>query len=239
MILFAADRHYDTHPGKALYEEIVGSYDVDFYEEDWSCFEQADIKGKYDLIMLNMISGCCDVPSPTERGENNVRAYLEAGGNFLLLHGASAAFWNCDWWRPVVGYRWVRGNDPDGFPSSTHPRRPYTLKVSKCRHPLCRELQEVELPEDELYINMEQTCPAMTLMETTTDEGTFPQCYEASTPWGGIIIGYIPGHGAQVVQLDEMVANCRNLVDYLLEVESSRTSSRRSTNVDSLADRRT
>lgn len=216
MILFAADRHYDKHPGRVLYEEIADAYAMDFYEDDWSCFEQADLRGKYGLIILNMISGCCDVPPPTANGESQVRAYLEAGGNFLLLHGASAAFWNCDWWRPVVGYRWVRGNDPDGFPSSTHPRRPYALRVSKCRHPLCKKLQEIDLPEDELYIRLEQTCPVMTLMETTTEEGTFPQCYEANTPWGGTMVGYLPGHEAHVVRLAPMVANGRVLIDYLL-----------------------
>ena len=36
----------------------------------------------------------------------------------LLLHGSSAAFWHWDWWRRIVGYRWVRGNDPDGIPAS-------------------------------------------------------------------------------------------------------------------------
>ena len=216
MILFAADRHYGVHPGRVLYEAIQGDYEIDFYEDDWSCFEQADLKGKYDLLMLNMIADTCDVPPPGEAAEKNVRAYVEAGGNLLLLHGSSAAFWHWDWWRPLVGYRWVRPNDPDGIERSTHPKRPYTVAVAKSRHPLCAGLQEVDLPEDEIYINLEQMGPAMTLMTTKTDEGTFVQCYESQTPWSGTVLSYIPGHRPDVVSDPRMVTNCRTLIDYLL-----------------------
>ena len=89
--------------------------------------------------------------------------------------------------------------------------------VAKSRHPLCQRLQEVSLPEDELYVDMEQTCPTVTLMETTTVEGTFPMCYEAITPWGGKIAAYIPGHAADVVKIPQSVSNCRVIIDYLLE----------------------
>lgn len=216
MILFAADRHYDVHPGRVLYQAIQDTYAIEFHEDDWSCFEQADLKDRYDLLMLNMIAGTCDVPPPGAAAEPHVRAYVEAGGNLLLLHGSSAAFWPWDWWRPLPGFRWVRGNDPDGIPASTHPKRPYQVKVAKTRHPLCDRLQEVDLPEDEIYIELEQTCPTLTLMQTTTVEGTFPQCYLCWTPFGGTIAGYLPGHRPDVVGDPRMVANVRILLDYLL-----------------------
>ncbi len=218
MILFLADNHYGTHPGRLLYECIKDDYDIDFVEDDCSCLDAGNLRGQYQLLILNMIGGCCDLPMPSAEAEAAMYAYVKGGGNLLLIHGGSAAFWQCDWWRPLVGFRWVRGDDTDGFAPSTHPVRPYTVTVAKCRHRLCGKLQEMDLPEDEIYINMEQTCPTVTLMETTTDEGTFPMCYEAMTPWGGgRILGYVPGHRADVVQHPHNVANCRVLVDDLLK----------------------
>lgn len=216
MILFAADNHYGKHCGHVLYNRIREQYDIDFHEDEWSCFETTDLASRYDLIILNLIGGSCDIPAPSEQGEANVKAYLEAGGNLLLLHGASAAFWSCDWWRPVVGHRWVRGDDPDGFEASTHPRRPYRLEVAKCRHPLCEQLTSIDLPEDEIYTDLEQTAPTTVLMTTTTDEGTFAQAYEALTPWGGRILAYIPGHEKEVVANEVMVRNCTVMIDDLL-----------------------
>ena len=29
----------------------------------------------------------------------------------LLWYGSSAAFWQCAWWRSIVGFRWVRKED--------------------------------------------------------------------------------------------------------------------------------
>lgn len=215
-ILFASDIHYDTHGGRALYEALGG--DIDFHEDEWSCFEEP-LVGRVDLLILSMISGACDIPPPSEAAEQNVRAYVESGGDLFLVHSGSAAFWQCDWWRALVGFRWVRGEDPDGFPHSLHPTQPYTVVVSKTRHPLAQKLQPVEIPADELYTQLEQTCPTVTLMETTVEAGTYPMCYESHTAWGGRIVGYLPGHAAEVVQFPGNVANCRAIIDYFLAVE--------------------
>jgi hypothetical protein len=216
MILFAADRHYNQHSGKALYDVIGNDYAMDFYEDDWRCFEDPALAEKYDLMILNLIGGTCDVDAPTPAQVSNVRSYLEVGKPLLLLHGASAAFWDHAWWREIVGYRWVRPHDPDGFESSYHPKEPYSIRVSKTRHPLCKALQNIDFPKDEIYLALEQTCPTITLMETKVEQGTFPMCYETISPWGGKIVGYLPGHLPEVVQLPENVANSRVLIDYLL-----------------------
>jgi len=217
MILFAADNHYGTHCGKELFQCIKPFYNIRFYEDDWTCFNEDNLSGRYSLIMLNMISGSCDIPMPGSGAEPEILEYLQSGGNMFLLHGASAAFWQWKWWREIVGFRWVRPDDPDGFPPSSHPYKSCTIQLAKSRHPLCRCLQEVFIPENELYIELEQTCPTVTLMETTTDEGTFPMCYVTITEWGGIIVGYIPGHIPEVVRLPGNIANCRAIIDYLLD----------------------
>lgn len=216
MILFIADNHYDTHAGRVLYECVGDSYDMEFVEDDWACLQDDTLPGRCSLIILNAIGGTCDVPLPDSRAESIMRRYVEKGGNLLLLHGGSAAFWHWDWWRRIVGYRWVREDDPDGLEPSTHPVRPYAVHATSCEHPLCRKLQDVELPEDEIYMNLAHACPTTTLMETTTDEGTFPMCYEATTPWGGRVLGYLPGHRPQVVRHPGNISNCRALIDYLV-----------------------
>lgn len=216
-ILFAADNHYDTHAGRILFDNIKSEYNINFYEDDWACFNNDLLK--YDLVILNMISGSCGVAMPDPEAEKNMQKYLQSGKNLLLLHGSSAAFWQWDWWRAIVGYRWVRQDDPDGFVASWHPKKPFTVAVAKSRHPLCKKLQEVKIPHDEIYISMEQTRPTMTLMETTIEEGTFPMCYETATDWGGKIIGYIPGHAPDVVQIPENIANCQLIINYLLSVK--------------------
>ena len=134
-----------------------------------------------------------------------------------MLHGSSAAFWQWEWWRNIVGFRWVRPNDPDGVEHSTHPNKPYRLTVSKTRHVLTKSLEEIELPADEIYINMEQVCPAMILMETHIEEGTFPQCTEAVSPWGGKLVNFIPGHAPEVTSNPKLIRNVETIIDYLLK----------------------
>ena len=216
MILFVADDHYNSHPGKVIFEQIHRSYPgMVFYENDWSGFNPDNLSGACELLILNMIADTCGNPLPGPEAEKAVKTYMERGGNVLLLHGSSAAFWHWEWWRGIVGLRWVRGNDPDGVAASTHPKRPYALTVAKSRHPLCQLVNPVEFPEDEIYINLEQTCPVHVIMETHTDEGTFPQCYECVTPWGGKIIGFIPGHAPAVTAHPAVAHNIKVIIDYL------------------------
>lgn len=216
MIYFVADDHYDSHPGAVLHEAIRERFDMQFYENDATPLERPEFADRCSLLMLNLIAGTCNQPLASAKAEVQVRRYLEQGKPLLLLHGASAAFWHWDWWRGMVGYRWVRGNDPDGVAVSTHPTRPYRLEVCKCRHPLAGRLSPIDMPEDEIYINLEQTCPTMTLMQTTLAEGTFPQVYEAKSPWGGKILGSVPGHRPEAVRHPQHVNNVAQMIEYLL-----------------------
>jgi len=217
MILFAADRHYDQHCGRVLHQHLAPHYPLmSFHEDDWRCFLDPALPQRCKLLILHFISGACNIPAPDAAAEPLVRATLERGCPVLLLHSGSAAFWQWDWWRPIVGHRWVRPNDPDGFAHSTHPVRPFRLEVAKTRHPLARQLRAIDLPEDEIYTDLEQTCPTTTLLTTTIAEGTFPQAYLATTPWGGQLAAYLPGHRPHVVAHPDMVTNVRTLIDHLL-----------------------
>ena len=219
MNCFFADDHYGVHPGKVIYENLPERLrnDIRFFENDWDVLEHSPWNEDCGLLILNMIGGTCNQPHPGPDAEKRVRAYLERGGSILLLHGSSAAFWQWDWWRDLPGERWVRPNDPDGVASSTHPRRPYKVSVSKARHVLTSRLKEMELPEDEIYINLENTCPCMRLMETHIEEGTFVQCCEAATPWGGKLVSFIPGHKPEVTSDPTLIENIATLLEYLQE----------------------
>lgn len=219
MIYFFADNHYGVHPGKVIFDHLPAylKEQIVFREDDWSVLEQSPWEENCDLLILNMIGATCNLPHPGPDAEKRVRRYLEEGGNMLLLHGSSAAFWQWDWWRKIVGFRWVRPNDPDGIEASTHPVKPYDLRICKVRHPLAAKLIPCQFTEDEIYTNLEQVCPATVLMDTYIEEGVFPQCLENATPWGGKFVHFIPGHRETVTAHDGVIANITAIADYLLK----------------------
>ena len=225
MITFLADDHYGAHPGAVLNEALgeflaepfKSRHPIFFAENDLSALEAPGFAKECELLILNMIGETCDQPAPGAAAERAVRAYVEAGKPLLLLHGSSAAFWEWDWWRTMVGLRWVRPNDPDGVEPSTHPVRPYLVSFSKCRHPLCKRLKPMDLPKDEIYTRLEQVGPVTVLMETDTDEGTFPQCWENTTPWGGRVLGFLSGHYPEAVRTPALVENVATLIEDLLK----------------------
>ena len=163
-----------------------------------------------------MIGTTCNLPHPGKEAEKAVKQWCEKGGNILLLHGSSAAFWQWQWWRNIVGFRWVRPGDPDNVVSSTHPVAPYSLRVKKVRHPLAAELVACDLPTDEIYTELEQVSPAMILMDTVVNGDVYPQCVETITPWGGKMVSFLPGHAAQVTTSENIIANISAIIDYLM-----------------------
>jgi Trehalose utilisation len=218
MIIFVADDHFGVHPGAEIFKNISPRFpEMEFYENDLSCFKNDKFAEDCDLLILNMIADTCDNEKAGEDVEASIKAYCESGKNLLLLHGASAAFWHWAWWRKIVGFRWVRGNDPDGVDPSTHPTHHFQVDLAKSRHELVNKLSPITMPHDEIYINLEQVCPTITLLETTIPDGTFPQCYICKTPWGGKIIGFLPGHSSGATNLPELNRNIEILVQYLLD----------------------
>ena len=99
MILFAADNHYGTHAGQNLFECLCPHHEIRFHEDNWDCLMEENLGEKYDLLMFHLIGGTCDVPPPSAVAEQLVKKYLQVGKPMFLLHGSSAAFWQCAWWR--------------------------------------------------------------------------------------------------------------------------------------------
>ena len=218
MIYFFADNHYGVNPGKVIFENLPAEWQqkITFREDDWSLLENSNWEDDCELLILNMIGATCNLPHPGPEAEKRVRRYLEKGGNALLLHGSSAAFWQWDWWRQIVGLRWVRPNDPDNVAKSTHPKKPFSLRLCKSRHPLSSKLVPFELDTDEIYIELEQVSPIMTLMDTFIEEGVYPQCFETATPWNGKFVSFLPGHFTHATGNEQLIANIAEIIKYLL-----------------------
>ncbi len=220
MELFIADDHYGARPGWHLFDAIKEDYpDMLFHENDCSVFDYAWEMKQCSLLILNLLAGDEEMSQPGSDSESNVKKYLERGGNILLLHCGSAAFEQWSWWQPLVGLRWVRPNDSTGLAASTHPVRPYQVKVVKSSHPLSHALWDMDLPEDEIYIHLQQTCPITVLMETTTKEGVFCQCCESVTPWGGRLVSFLPGHDRAAVTHPNLIYNVKQIIDHLMTAQ--------------------
>ena len=217
MIIFAADNHYNAKPGRCAFEEIKSAYpEMIFREDDWSIFTEFDLASQCQLLILNMIGSTCGLPLPDEAACDAVKKYCQTGKNLLLLHGSSAAFWHCEWFRTNSGLRWVRKGDPDNVEPSHHPIEPYTVEVSKNRHPLCTKLVPMKFEQpDEIYANLEQTLPLWTLMQTTISCGTCPMLTESTNQWGGKVINFLPGHKDSSTRHPDYIRNLKTLIDYL------------------------
>ena len=219
MIYFFADDHYESFPGRNIYENLPEELKkrITFTENDWSLLQSGEWLKDCELLILNMIGTTCNLPHPDGNAEKAVKEWCEKGGNALLLHGSSAAFWQWDWWRKIVGFRWVRPNDPDGVANSVHPVKPYALRVTKNRHPLSSKLVPFSLESDEIYTELEQVSPSMILMDTFIEEGGYPQCIETVTPWNGKFVSFIPGHAKTATGNPDLIYNITTIINYLLE----------------------
>lgn len=218
MIYFFADSHFDKHCGLKLFEQFPEQLKqrTVFTENSWEILENGQWDQDCELLILNMIGTTCGQPHAGCNAEAAVKRYVERGGNILMLHGSSAAFWQWAWWREICGFRWVRPNDPDNIERSVHPVRTFTTSVAKSRHRLISELEEFTLADDEIYIRCEQTLPMTVLMETHTEEGIFPQCVECLTSYGGKEIIFLPGHHVSSFENKAFIRNNFVLIDYLL-----------------------
>ena len=219
MIYFFADNHFNTHAGKNIFQSFPDELKARtvFSEDDFTLLEKGTWEKDCELLILHMIGGTCSLPFPAGNAEESVKRYCSRGGALLLLHGSSAAFWPWEWWRRITGLRWVRPTDPDQVEKSVHPSGTCSVRLCKCRHELSKELIPFDLPEDEVYTALEQTSPAMFLMEGIINGQSFPQCSESLTPWGGKVINFIPGHKEICVKNPALLKNVAILVRYLTD----------------------
>lgn len=219
MIYFFADDHYGTHAGRCLYGQLPTELRdrTVFTENEWDLLESGRWVDDCELLILHCIAGTCGQPLPSSGAETAIKSYLAHGGNVLLLHGSSAAFWHWAWWRCIVGLRWVRPNDPDGVMPSSHPHSPCRVVPVPSEHPLSKVLKPFDLEDDEVYIDLQEVSPVTVLMTTQIAGKTYPQCFETVTADGSRIVSFLPGHQETNVRNPTLSADVALLVRELAE----------------------
>ena len=219
MIYFFADDHYGTHAGRCLYGQLPTELRdrTVFTENEWDLLESGRWVDDCELLILHCIAGTCGQPLPSSGAETAVKSYLTRGGNVLLLHGSSAAFWHWAWWRCIVGLRWVRPNDPDGVMASSHPLSPCQVVPVPSEHPLSKVLKPFDLENDEVYVDLQEVSPVTVLMTTQIAGKTYPQCFETVTADGSRIVSFLPGHLETNVRNPTLSADVALLVRNLAE----------------------
>lgn len=217
MILFLADNHFGKHPAQMIHGALTEHYGakVAFFEDDFETFLDVEPE-TVQLLILHVIGDTSGIAHAGPEVEEWMLRYFRPGKPVLLLHGSSAAFWKWSWWREMVGFRWVRGEDPDGLEASTHPVVPARIYRTKSTHPLVKRLDDFEMPEDELYINLAHAGPAWVLMEASFEGRSHPMLYEGQTTWGGQLVCWIPGHRETTLRHPVFVHNTVQILRYML-----------------------
>lgn len=215
-LIFLTDNHANN-AARSLGDSLKDDYSIDIFESDWSTVP-ADITG-YDILLVSIIAGCDGNAQPGEELAQTVKHYLDAAKPLLILHGGSAAFPNHPWWRQLVGYRWVRKNDPAGQPASVHPIRRLEARLCDVAHPLASKLKPFTVETEEIYTQLEKTAPSVILMDCECDGRTWPQVYISKSQDGGRVAGFIPGHHASTLLMPSVQHNIRALVNYCVNGE--------------------
>jgi hypothetical protein len=212
------DHHYRSHAGRELAPAFDG-HALHMHAQGWSDLP-SDWDAVTDLLVLHHIAGTAETAAEAPVDTiNALRRYVDAGKPVLLLHGGSAAGWMWDWWRPLVGLRWVRPNDPESAVASIHPLLPARVVPASCRHPLAARLPSFDLPADEIYTRLEQTCPVWVLMESRSSHGVHPACHLHRRRDGGLVAGFLPGHRPEVTRHPSVRTCVRMLAEHLLSGE--------------------
>ncbi len=199
MILFA-DRHYGTHAGRWIAGHLSDLTDVVFVEEDYDALIRAIHDRPGEALAFHAIFATPGNESMPPEMESVIRTHLDGGADVWILHGGSAAFWPWTWWRQLMRVRWVRKDDEDVSTPSWHPVIPYRIEVTDTGEARCPGLESLDLPEDELYVNLHQSGDIETWMTAEYEGVAWPQVYTHPGLSGGTVYGWIPGHKPEVIR---------------------------------------
>jgi len=144
---------------------------------------------RYDVVVLyNMAL------QPAASVQQNVQAYLEHGGGLLVLHHGILNFEESDWFRDVVGGRYLL-NPKDGMPASTYLHdQDMDIRVV-ASHPITRGVSLTRI-HDETYKGM-WIAKTNTVLLTTTNATSDPSVAWVSAYPKARVVYIQLGHGAE------------------------------------------
>ena len=144
---------------------------------------------RYDVVVLyNMAL------QPAEAVQKNVQAYLEQGGGLLVLHHGILNFEESDWFRDVVGGRYLL-NSADGMAASTYLHDQDLDVRAVTPHPITRGVSLTRI-HDETYKGMWIAKSNTVLLATNNPTSDGPLAWVSAYAKARVV--YIQlGHGAE------------------------------------------
>jgi hypothetical protein len=129
----------------SFYQVFEGMRDIRVNVDPHPAAFRGDLTKRYDVVVVyDMIQ---ELP---EAHKKNLRAYLESGKGFVVLHHALANFQDWEWWwKEVVGARYVLKEEP-GYPASTYLHDVEMTVTPATDHPIVKGLPQMRI-HDETY----------------------------------------------------------------------------------------
>ena len=155
--------------GLALFEEIARRRGWSLYATENGAVHDAERLARFDAVVWHQVSG--DVLDDAQRAA--LRAYLEAGGGFVGIHGTGGDRSYAWSWQPetLVGAQFIG-----------HPMGPQfqeaTIRVEDRGHPATRHLEETWVRSDEWYSFAESPRKQGVHVLATLDESSYRPIFE-------------------------------------------------------------
>ncbi len=142
----AAPSHDWKEIAKATTDVLVqsGRFDVKISEE-MTVLESDRLAKDYDLIFLTRYNRKGTL---SDKGKENLLAFVRSGKGFALSHLASASFPEWGEFRKMVGRYWVMKQSGHG------PRSVFKNRIVDSRHPITRGISDFDT-DDELYAKLQ------------------------------------------------------------------------------------
>jgi type 1 glutamine amidotransferase len=205
-----------TSPVRLLVVTGGHDYPTSFYtvfEQDGLSWDHAvsneeafrrDLRGRYDALVLYDMSA-----KLSPEGQRNFRDFVDSGGGIVVLHHAIVSYQDSDWYRDLVGGRYLQ-QASGGKPASTflHDQDLNVRIVS--RHPITEGISLARI-HDETYKGMLIAASNTILLATDHPTSDGPLAWVSATRPARVV--YIQlGHGSEAHRDPGYRALVRNAV---------------------------
>jgi len=180
-VLFADD-HFGSGGREGIAEaltEHAGRRPILLAADKGLC--QSDLEGA-GLLLLYHTQANADLTT-----RRTLETWVEGGKPLVLIHAALGAYPDWDRYKEWAGRHWVW----DGPAKSAHPHQASELRVLSDAN-LALAWETAWLPQDEVFIQLQQAAPCRDLLTAQIPEGTFPAAWiSRQRPNIGV---WVPGH---------------------------------------------